>query len=51
MGYTKQSHDFLVNILKNEDEHYVVRHEAAEALGNMYCDEDVKLLEEYSTHK
>jgi len=44
MGFTDSAHKFLVNVLENEKEDYVTRHEAAEALGNMFCEEDIELL-------
>ena len=55
MGYTKSALDFLIKVLSNEKEHFVTRHEAAEALGNMYsCEKQEKLLEileKYSKHE
>jgi HEAT repeat protein len=51
MGFTKPAHDFLVNVLTNEKEHYVTRHEAAEALGNFYFDDDIPLMEQFLKHE
>jgi hypothetical protein len=34
MEPTQDGIDFLINILENDNEQVVVRHEAAEALGN-----------------
>ena len=51
MGFTTKSHDFLVSVLTNEKEHYVTRHEAAEALGNFYFDGDIPMMEEFLKHE
>ena len=50
MGYTKPANDFLVSVLENDKEDPIVRHEAAEGLGNMYHDGNFKILEKYCKH-
>jgi len=51
MGYTKPANDFLRAVLENDKEDPIVRHEAAEGLGNMYCVDNSKLLEKYCKHE
>lgn len=53
LGQMQNPHatQFLINTLKNEDLHPMVRHEAAEALGALGQEETLPVLEEYSTHK
>ncbi|GJD07673.1 Deoxyhypusine hydroxylase [Galdieria sulphuraria] len=42
-----QATESLMRIVSNPDEHYMVRHEAAEALGSMATEEVVKFLRQY----